>query len=447
MINEIASKLLNKKILILGFGKEGQSTYEFIRKNIGSIPLTIKDQNESIKNLEVLKKDKDISIITGDSYLKNLEEYDCIIKSPGISLKDIDISKIKDKLTSQLELFLEVAKDRTIGVTGTKGKSTTASLIYAIIHAQNSNVKLAGNIGTPILSILEECDEKTLFVIEMSSHQLEFIKTSPHIGIILNLFEDHLDHAGNVEHYHECKLQMFQNQRKEDFMIYCSDNDNLNKIMKSRTFLSKPLRINKESINADVYQKEQEIYFGHKVIYNAKEPRKLIGEHNLENIMVALLIGEILGLSNETTKNVIAKFEPLDYRLQKVGRRNDVDFYMDTLATIPEATIESIKSLKKVNTLIFGGMDRGISYEKLIQFLQNSEVENLICMPVTGHTIGKKLNRSNVYFVESLEEAVEIAKKITKKETICLLSPAAPSYDKFKNYQEKGDKFKEYVLK
>lgn len=141
----------------------------------------------------------------GTDYLNHLDQYDLIIKSPGISLKDIDISNIKDRITSQLELVLEVMKQNIIGITGTKGKSTTTSLIYECFKANHKDAFILGNIGKPLLDQIEQYHENTILVIEMSSHQLEFVKTSPHTGIILNLFQDHLDHAGSVKHYHECK--------------------------------------------------------------------------------------------------------------------------------------------------------------------------------------------------------------------------------------------------
>ena len=162
--------------------------------------------------------------------------------------------------------------------------------------------------------------------------------------------------------------------------------------------------------------------------------------------MVALLMSEILNLDLKTTQETITNFQPLAYRLEKVGEVNNITYYVDTLATIPAATIEAINSLSNVNTLIFGGLDRGISYKELIDYLQKSSVEHFICMPMTGHEIGKQLNKDKTFFVNNLEEAVTMAKKITKEHTICLLSPAAPSYNEFKNYQEKGDKYKEFVF-
>ena len=204
MQNKIIDFLNNKRIAILGFGLEGKSTYEFIRKYNKDIPLTIIDRFE-VKGID----DQNITIIYGEDYLKNLEKYDIILKTPGISLKDIDITLFKDKIYSQLELLLMINRKNVIGITGTKGKSTTSTLIYNVIKEQNDNVYLAGNIGIPIFDILDEFDDESLIVIEMSSHQLEFVHHSPHIGIILNLYEDHLDHAGTVEHYHECKMHMF----------------------------------------------------------------------------------------------------------------------------------------------------------------------------------------------------------------------------------------------
>jgi len=448
MISQIISKLENKKIAILGFGKEGQSTYQFIRENKPTMSLTILDHNTDLQKDENLLKDQNLTFILGENYLSNLEEYDLIIKTPGISLKDINIQNIKSKITSQMELLLEVNCQNVIGITGTKGKSTTTSLIYEIIKDQNKNVVLVGNIGIPIFSVLNQCDKNTIFVTEMSSHQLEFIKVSPHIGIVLNLFEDHLDHAGSVEHYHNIKLNMFKYQTKEDVMIYCSDNENLNKLINQKTYQSKAFAVNlKDHEPADVYKKETQIYFQNNLLYQTTANRNLLGNHNIENISVALLVGNILGLNQDSMLKVVENFKPLAYRMEKVGEINKVSYYVDTLATIPFATIETITALKDVNTLIFGGQDRGIDYTPLTDYLKNSEIEHFICMPTTAHKISTQLPQNKVFLVQTLEEAVALAKEITKENTICLLSPAAPSYDQFKNYQEKGDKFKEYVLK
>lgn len=450
MINKIIDKL-NKysNIAILGFGREGKTTYEFIRKYNKDIKLTIIDQTDKIfENNENIKDDPNISFVIGPNYLDNLEQYDLIIKSPGVSLLHINTTNIKNKISSQLELVLEVYKDKIIGITGTKGKSTTSSLLYKIIKEQNDNVILAGNIGIPLIAEIEKCNEDTILVVEMSSHQLEYLDVSPHIAVILNLFEDHLDHSGTLKHYHENKLQIFKNQTSNDYMVYCSENETLKNYIINGSFFGKPYSIDRNDKNATCYQENENIILENELVYNTNTERKLLGTHNIANIMVCLTIAKILGLNMEIAAKSIATFEPLEYRLQNIGTIDGITYYTDTLATIPEATIEAINSIPNVETLIFGGMDRGIKYDKLIEFLKTCPVKNYICMPTTGHDIGHLIDNTpnkKFYYIETLEEAVKIAKEVTTPGTTCLLSPAAASYTQFKNYSDKGDRFKEYV--
>ena len=452
MIQQIINKLSQySNIAILGFGREGKTTYEFIRKYNKDIKLTIIDKAENIiENNPELKNDPNLSFVMGPTYLEGLEQYDLIIKSPGVSLLNVDTTNLKDKLTSQLELVLEVNKKNIIGITGTKGKSTTSSLLYKIIKDQNDNVILAGNIGIPILAELENCNKDTILVVEMSSHQLEYLQVSPHISVILNLFEDHLDHSGTINHYHENKLQIFKHQTEEDYMIYCSDNKTLLDYINNFPYQAHQFAVSKDNQSAACFKSADYVMLNNEQVYNTKDERKLLGEHNLINIMVCLTISKILKLDMKEATKSIATFEPLEYRLQNIGTINDVTYYTDTLATIPEATIASINTLPNTNTLIFGGMDRGINYDKLIEYLKTCHVTNFICMPTTGHDIGHAIGEikgKNFYYVETLEEAVNLAKQVTKPGTACLLSPAASSYAYFKNYADKGDQFKAFVYK
>ena len=208
MLDKIIKEFKNKKIVILGFGKEGKSTYQFIRKHLNDISLTIKDKNDNIKNDPLFQKDPNVEIITGEDYLDHLEEYDLIMKTPGISFKDIDTTLIKDKISSELEILLKYYKNNIIGITGTKGKSTTSSLIYDVLKNNNKKCFLLGNIGIPIFDFIEQIEPDTLLVVEMSSHQLEFVNHSPHIAIITNLYEDHLDHTNGVNDYYQAKLNI-----------------------------------------------------------------------------------------------------------------------------------------------------------------------------------------------------------------------------------------------
>ena len=445
MYNKILEKLNNKNIAILGFGKEGKSTYNFIRR-YSNQTLTILDKNDILKNNEYLKEDKNLTIITGDTYLNNLDQFDLIIKAPGIALLDIDLTNIENKLTSQLELILEINKKNIIGITGTKGKSTTTSLLYNIIKDQNENTFLLGNIGNPILDYIEQFNEESILVIEMSSHQLEFVHQSPHIGVILNLYQDHLDHTGTLEKYHNDKMHMFKYQDKSDIGIYDGQNEYLINLVNKNNYESKLYNF-KVNEKADIYVENNKIYHNNEMIYDGNQERNLIGSHNLKNIMVTLLITKLLNLDIKKAISTINKFNPLEHRLECVGTYNNITYFDDTIATIPEATINGINGLGNVDTLIFGGMDRNIDYNSFIEFLKNSNISNLIGLPETGHKICNKLKNTNknIYIVETIDEAVDIADKYTKPNHICLLSPAASSYNKFKNFEEKGNYYKNVI--
>lgn len=439
MYNKILEHLKNKKIAIVGFGREGKSTYKFIRKYLNNQELEILDGNEKLLELnEELKNDKNLKIITGKNYLDNLEKYDLIIKSPGVKFKDLDISKFEDKITSQLGLTLDFYKQNVIGITGTKGKSTTTSLIFKVLKDQGYDAYLLGNIGIPIFDYIEKFNENSKLVIEMAALQLEYVKTSPHIGIILNLFEEHLDFFKSKEHYFLAKLNMFKYQDNSDYGLYTSSNETLDKYVQNGNYITNLIDINKELKIENNY-----VIYDNKRIYDSNSERLLLGKHNLTNIMFVLRLSELLKLDLQKTINTINQFKPLEHRMEYVATINGVKYYNDAIATIPEATINCVEALKDVDTIIFGGMDRGIDYNDLIDFFNKSKIKNFICMPDTGYKIGKEIKSKNVYMVETLEDAVKKAKEVTKN--ICVMSPAASSYNAFKNFEEKGRIYKELI--
>lgn len=439
MQDKIFSELKDKNIAILGFGKEGVATYNFIRK-YSNMHLTIIDKKE-ITNKDLINVD----YICGDNYLDNLEKYDLVIKSPGVITKDIDVSDIK--FTSQLELLLKYHRDKVIGITATKGKSTTSTLTYEVLASCGVKTILLGNIGKAIFDYLDDIDSDTYVVVEASALQLEFVDTSPHISVIINLYEDHLDHAGTVKHYHENKLNIFKYQTDYDYAIYSSDISPLCDYITDRYKAIKykvDMNSTKDNTTSII---DNNVVLNGEVLYNTLDKRYLLGEHNVRNIMFVLTIAKILNLDINKAVNTINNFKGLEHRLEYVGTYKDIIYYNDSISTIPSSTINAIKSLNKVDTLIFGGMDRGIDYSELVDFLNSGVVRNLICMPTTGTKIGKSLTNSsiNIYYIETLNEAVKCAKEITNKGSICLLSPAASSYEYFKNFEEKGRAFKSLV--
>ena len=447
MINDLIQYLKNKKILILGFGREGQSTYKLIRRHIQDQNLFIADKKEKFyENYSFLNDDKNCTFIDGDNYLENLDDYDIIIKSPGISFVGLDIKNIYSKIKSQLELFLEFFDVTTIGITGTKGKSTTSSLIYKMLQDQNVKSLLLGNIGLPIFDYLDEIENDMTLVLEMSSHQLEFTERSTNISILLNVFEEHLDHYASFEKYAEAKCNIYKYQKESDFFLYNVDNETLNKLVQNPKAKTYKVSIsgNKE---ADIYYDGENVYINNKAVYSKDTPRNIVGDYNLNNIMFVLGVSQILNLDLNKTIKSIGEFKTLAHRLELVGKFDDIYYYDNSIGTIPMATIEAVKALKDVDTLIIGGMDRKLDYTEFIEYLNNCDVRNIICMPKTGHDIAEHLKEEKKYIVETLEEAVETAKRVTQKGKICLLSPAAASYGFFKNFEEKGNLYQELVRK
>lgn len=457
MINNLIKYLENKKILILGFGMEGYSTYRLIRRHLPDQKIYISDANsQACDKYEDVLKDTNTKILSTDEYLKDLEKYDVIMKTPGLSFKDIDTSKFIDKIKSQIELFLEFVNVFTIGVTGTKGKSTTSSLIYDIISKQREDVHLLGNIGVPLFDEIDKLNEKSIVVLELSSHQLEFVKVAPNIAILLNLFEEHLDHYKSYEHYINAKLNICRYQKKNDYFLYSIDNECLKEhIVKMGELKQNVFEISLEGnskVNTNdrliIRKGNTAITEDGEVLYTDSNARKILGDHNFNNIMFALTVAKIMNLDLKKANEDIYNFAPLEHRMEFVAEIDGVKYYNDSIATIPASTINGVETLKNVNTLIIGGKDRGIDYSDFAKFLSDTNIEHLICLPDTGWKIADMVVNENMekFIVNNMEEAVRFAKKITKKGTSCLLSPAASSYGFFKNFKERGDLFKKFVL-
>lgn len=450
MIERLVEFLKEKNILILGFGREGETSYRFIREHLGNQHLTIADMNEVIvEDYPYLEEDENTKLILGKNYLEGLEEYDLIIKTPGLSLKDIDISKFENKITSQLELVMEYLNIFTVGITGTKGKSTTSTLMYEIIKDQGKNVMLLGNIGEPIFHRIDEMERNTILVLEMSSHALEFVKHSPDISILLNTYEEHLDHYASLEKYIEAKFNIAKFQVEGNHFIYNYDNKLMNEF--GYLYREDDYAVSIETVpntKNKVYLKDENVYLNDEKLFNINLKMNLKGIHNINNIMFIVTATKIMGLDIGKALDTISNFKPLEHRMEFVATINGVSYYNDSIATIPESTINGVIAIKNINTLIVGGKDRGVNLDGLIEFLWNSDIENIICLHTTGEYIYNKLEKSNknLFKVNNMESAVNIAKKVTKPGTNCMLSPAAASYGFFKNFEERGEIFKKCVL-
>ena len=388
--------LNGKKILIWGYGREGKATERFIER---------------------FCPDSSYDVFEGKREEVNENEYDYIFVSPGIAFEEEN-----PKFTSETQVFMEAFSDRTIGITGTKGKSTTSCLMYNAIRTAGRKVCLVGNISVPCLDFYEEMienhDETAVF--ELSCHQCQRLTVSPHIAVFLNLFEDHLDRYITEEHYFDAKKGITRNQKENDIIYLGSQVPHIETKAKRRVI------------------DENGIYS-----YELLIP----GEHNKYNAeFVKRIAVEELGLDEDKVREGMKEFRGLPHRLEFVGEYDGIRFYDDSISTIPEATISAVESIDNVKTVLIGGMDRHIEYDILEDFIRKHGEINFIASYEAGKRICAETGESeNLYFRDDLDQAIGLAKEITDKGAACVLSPAAASYGYFKNFEERGNYFAEKI--
>lgn len=402
-------ELEKNKILVLGYGEEGKDTLRYLRLKFPKKEIGVAD----VKEKEI--KDSNVKTYFGPNYLNSVEKYQVIIKSPGIPLKKLD--KFKDKkITCQADIFLKLTKGKVIGVTGTKGKSSTCLTIYKILKENGFKVHLVGNIGQPALSYL---DKEAIFIYELSSFQLQTVTKSPEIAIILNIFRDHLDQHKSFSSYLQAKKNILKFQKKDDKLIYNEEDPNVLKLVADSSAQKIPFNPKKRINNSAVY---------------------------LDPILKTAALFDI---NKKQALKAIGQTEKLSHRLEFIGEYKKIKFYNDSASTIPEAAVEAIKNISDLDTIIVGGVDKGGDYELLASKINESGIKNVILFPETGKKIKKGLNtgKLNVKEVSNMEQAVELSYSFTEKYKSCLLSPASSSFNMFKNYKDRGEQFKFYVNK
>jgi len=349
--------LKEKKILILGFGKEGRDNFKFLRKLFPKKVIGIADQKKfPVSNFQF----PNVKWYFGKNYLKALKDYDVIIKSPGIPvhLPEIKNAFKKRKVISQTEIFLENCPGKIIGITGTKGKSTTASLIYQILKRGKVKAHLIGNIGKPVLSVLFKTTPDRVYVYELSSHQLYNLKKSPQIAVLLNIYPEHLDYYRSFREYVQAKANIARWQTRKDYLIFNSGDKIVKKIAKK--------------------SKAQKIPFK--------------GKDYAQNFEAAKRVAKIFKIPEKTIKKAIKEFKPLPHRLELVGTFKGITFYNDALSTIPEATVAAMEKIgDRVETIMLGGFERKINFGNLAKKILKSKVKNVVLFPTTGKKIWKEM--------------------------------------------------------
>ena len=427
------NEFANKNVVIWGYGREGQATYRLIRRLLPEQELTIVESKPG-PSLEKAKADTVRTICTCEADV-NLNSFDLILKSPGIVIPDsIDVSKI----TGEAELFIKHYRDHIVGITGTKGKSTTTSLVAALLK-EKYQVCLVGNIGIPCFEAIDEMEDGVYAALELSCHQLEICRYSPKYAVFLNLYEEHLDHYGTMEKYGLAKSHIFTNQIQGDTIIMHEEMKDFIKLSLNTPYL----------IGKDITAHGTTLYIPRHEL-DASSAR-LIGEHNYRNLAVAYFIANKLGVSDKSVMKAIASFRPLAHRLEDLGEYKEIRFINDSISTIGQSCIQALESIENVDTVLVGGMDRGIEYDEVEDYLHARKDVKVIFMYATGKRIysemeQKGLLRPGLHQVEDLEEAVRLAKKLTRPHHACVLSPAASSYDHFKNFEHRGDVFRKLAF-
>lgn len=428
MVEQLTAFLEPRKILLLGYGREGKSSYAFIRRHLPQMHLGIADAES------IAAPDGNITLHCGAEYMHSLTDYDLVLKSPGVSLRGIPLPE-NTEITCQTDLFLRFAPCVCLGVTGTKGKTTTATLLHAMLEAGGISALLLGNMGLPVLDAIEQSQGK-IAVLELSSHQLEFMNASPHIGILTNLYPEHLDHYNNgFAGYAAAKMHITRFQKEGDYFLYNAAQD----------FSSFPEFTGTRAETIAVPQDTSDPFL---ISLCGRNPH-LRGRHFTQNIYFAATAAQLAGTVQAGITRAVEGFAGLAHRMENAGEYRGITFYNDAVTTAPEAVMLTVEALEEVDTLLFGGKDRGIDYTDFIVQLENSSIHNLIALPDTGYAIlegmQKRGTKKNLVKAAGMEEAVAAAYRFTGMGKICLFSPAASSYNVYRNFEEKGNHFKDCV--
>ncbi|MCL5795866.1 MAG: UDP-N-acetylmuramoyl-L-alanine--D-glutamate ligase [Patescibacteria group bacterium] len=518
-------EFLGKRIAILGYGIENQALTKWLIKH-GANNITICDKNpksevlnpKQIQNSclagrraksKILSKNYPLSIINyqlGQGYLKNLDKFDIVFRTPGIPYLAPEIQQAKKigvEISSQIKLFFDLCPAKIIGVTGTKGKGTTSSLIFEILTqnsklkaqisnqiqsskskssnspalpagrqkliANSPNIFLGGNIGNAPIEFLDKLIKDDIVVLELSSFQLQDMIKSPNIAVVLDIKSDHLDYHQDQQEYIEAKTNIVRWQGQDDFAII-----NLDYLTSFEFAAISPTKNDwyfsrRKPVDLGAYALDGKIILRTKSgQYEICKTKDIIlrGEHNLENICAAVTASYLAGSSVEAIKQVVPKFKGLEHRLEFVKEIDGVKYYNDSFSTTPDTTIAAIKSFTEPIVLIVGGSEKGSDYSKLDEAIANSSVKTVIAIGLTGPKIIKTFKHLNIKTREqrnertkglknikiienckNMGEIIKVAGKEAKKGDVVLLSPASASFDMFSNYKDRGEQFKSAVKK
>ena len=446
--------LRNKKILLVGLAKTGISTIKHLdRLGAKIIVNDIKEESKLKEILKELKSIDNVEYILG-YHPENVDDIDMAVVSPGVPLDLPFILKLKEEkieIIGEVELAYRLSKNpKFIGITGTNGKTTTTSLVGEIFKTANKDTYFVGNIGNPVIDTVDKADKNSVLVTELSSFQLEsIVKFKPHVSAILNITQDHLNRHHTMENYIIAKSKVFMNQDKDDYTVLNYDDlevRNLaNKCNSKVIYFSR-----KEKIEGGIYLDENNniiIDIDEKIEFLNKDELSLPGGHNLENCMAAIAICYVSDIDLDVLKKVLTTFNAVEHRLEFVRNLNNIMFVNDSKGTNPDSTIKAVQSYKNPIILIAGGMDKGSSFDELLEIAKEN-VRTLVLLGETASKIeisAKNKGFNDIHRVKDMKEAVKTSYELAQSGDVVLLSPACASWDMYKSFEVRGKDFKDNV--
>ncbi|MBI5413506.1 UDP-N-acetylmuramoyl-L-alanine--D-glutamate ligase [Candidatus Peregrinibacteria bacterium] len=444
------------KIAIIGFGTEGRALLHYFCGK--GHELTVFDLKRKEIQAEFKGKAK---FHFGPDYLDNLQGFDLVFRSPGVPYLTKQFDPVRQKLTGLTRYFLEKCPCEIIGVTGTKGKGTTATLICEILKKDKGRrVFIGGNIGQPPIAFLDQLKKDDLVVLELSSFQLQDATVSPHIAVVLGISPDHMDHHANMAEYVEAKKNLVKFQKKSDFAVIDVDNE-YGEDFAAATAAKVNRVLIKKAVNEGGFIRVGRLVVKRGktgTIVGTKGETGLIGEHNLKNMLAAAVAANLAGADVLAITDVIKEFRGLPHRLEFVKEFAGAKFYNDSASTNPQTTIAAVRAFDGPIILIVGGADKNTDFSPLgHELAHNLNVRTVVVMGQTKPKIEKAVEEAiiknggrnpalELITAESYQEAFMVARMLAREGDTVLLSPACASFDMFSNYQERGDIFRDFVM-
>lgn len=471
------SDLAGSRIIILGLGREGLSSYRFLREQFPEQELTLADQSPTeilFANFpewkEVSRQDQKLVWQLADHYLDNLANFDFLIKTAGIPITLPAIQAALElnprlQITSNMQLFFDRCLGTIIGITGSKGKSTTSQLIFDILSQDGQKTVLLGNIGRPALNYLSVIDQETLVVAELSSHQLAELKASPQVAVLLDVTPEHLDYFANFEQYLLAKTAITRYQSPNDWLIYNPELAGAKKLaqlsaVRPDHHLKHSLADQSADQNFRVFIKDETIYCrasnnpDQLLKLMAVDEIKLLGRHNLYNVLSAVAVAQIFQVKPANLRQIISNFPGLAHRLEFVAEVDGVQYFDDSIATNPTASSAAIRSFPQGKIILLaGGSDKKLDLSEYLKSIIEQKVKALLLFPPVGPKILEQLQKlwkekglttdtfPQYQTFQSMVEAVKQASAWAKAGDVVLLSPACASFGLFKDYQDRGQQF------